>query len=408
MKKNIIKNWKLFLLFILFLFSIVSSFLVITTAAKYNWDYSLSLLAGQFLHKHISIAPAKVMPLGDISLYGGRFYLYFGPLPSIILMPFVLIFGKNFPQVFLGIASLMVSFFAVFSISKSFKFNRIDSLWLSVFFVFSTVLLSSALINISAYQVEVLGVPFILLALNEYFSKKRPVLIGILLGLAIMTRLTLILSVAFFIFEYFQKKFSLKSLLLFLIPVIIFSGVIAGYNYIRFHSFFDTGYTHSVALKSFPLSRNLDYGYMSASHIPANLYSFLLMPPEPLLTDDKGGFVLKFPYLKANPWGMAIWYTSPLFLFLLFKFRKSKYTLSGLLTIFLISVPIFTYFSVGFAQFGYRYALDFLPFLFLILIPSLLPKVSKTAIFLITIGVIFNCVYITSLWGVYPVLGILK
>ena len=406
MKELILKNSKLSLLVILFVFAILSSVLIINTSARYHWDYSLSLLANQLVHKHISIAPAKDMPVGDISIYGGKFYLYFGPLASIILVPLALFLGKNTPQIILGIFSMSISFYAIYSISKSFKFNSIDSLWLSVFFVFSTVLFSSSLINISAYQVEVLGVPFILLALNEYFSKKRPVLIGIFVGFAIMTRITLILAAFFFVFEFLQKRFSLKQLIYFFISVIVFSLIVGGYNFARFRSFFDTGYTHSIALNSFPLSRNLDYGYMSFNHIPANLYSFLLMPPEPLLTDTKGGFVLKFPYLKANPWGMAIWYTSPLFLYLLFKFRKTKYTLPAFSTAIAISIPISTYFSVGFAQFGYRYALDFLPFLFLLLIPSLLPKLSKKAVLLIVVGVVFNCIYITSLWGVYPLFGI--
>lgn len=176
------------------------------------------------------------------------------------------------------------------------------------------------------------------------------------------------------------------------------------YNYLRFDSFFETGYRYHVP-HPFPLSENYAYGETSLIHIPANLYVFFIKPPAPLLANEHS-FVFRFPYLKADPWGMAIWFTSPLFLFLLFRFRKNKYFLSSLLTTVCIAMPIFTYFSVGFAQFGYRYTLDFLPFLFLLLIPTLLPKLSKTAIALIIVGVIFNCLYITSLWDVYPHFGI--
>ncbi len=175
------------------------------------------------------------------------------------------------------------------------------------------------------------------------------------------------------------------------------------YNQRRFHSFFETGYNYSKA--TFPTSTNLQYGQYSLTHIPANLYSFLVMPPDPLQADNSG-FILKFPYLKANPWGMAIWFTSPLFLVLLYKFRKGKYTLSSAASFFVILIPVVTYYSIGFSQYGYRYALDFLPFLFLILLTSLNGKLNKKELVLIAIGVIFNCVYITSLWGVYPILGI--
>jgi hypothetical protein len=172
-----------------------------------------------------------------------------------------------------------------------------------------------------------------------------------------------------------------------------------------FIHFFETGYEHSVSLGAFPLSHNLDFGYMSLSHIPANLYSMLVMSPSPI-TYDKWGFVLKFPYLQANPWGMAIWFTSPLFLKLLFNFKKGKYTLSAIFATIALLIPILVYFSVGFAQFGYRYVLDFLPFLLLILIPSLQPKLSKADLLFISIGVIFNCIYVTSLWGIFPIFNI--
>ena len=173
---------------IVFLFALFSSVLIVMTAAKFNWDNSLSLLANQFLHGHISMEPTRELPLGDIALSGGKYYLYFGILPSIFLMPFVVIFGKYFPQIIIGITSMIASFGAVFYIARAFKFPKLDSLWLSLFFVFSTVLFSSSVINITAYQVEVFGVPFILLALASYFNKKSPYFTGLFLGLAVLTR----------------------------------------------------------------------------------------------------------------------------------------------------------------------------------------------------------------------------
>jgi hypothetical protein len=399
---------KALLLTSVILFALYSSFLLLGIDAKFNSDNSLVLLAKQFSIGHLSIKPAIDMPLGDISLFNGRFYLFYGPFPSIVLIPFAAIFGKHFPQVSIGIVSMLISFFATYSIAKSLRFGKLDSLWLATFMVFSTVLFAASIVNITAYQVEAFGLPLLLLSLREYFLKKRPLLIGLFLGLAILTRATLFLAIVFFICEFLQKRLSLRQLLLLFVPILAALIIFGGYNFVRFHSFFETGYIYSITLRAFPLSRNMDYGYMSLNHIPANLYSFLVMPPQPLLTDSNGGFVLKFPYLKASPWGMAIWYTSPLFLLLLFKFKKWKHTISSLIATLFIAAPIVVYFSVGFAQYGYRYALDFLPFLFLLLIPSLSPKLSKSAITLIIIGVLFNCLFISSLWGIYPQLGIYK
>ncbi len=404
-KFELIKNKRFALFVLLFLFSLYSSYVIFITAGHYNNDNSLVLLSNAFLTKHIALPINSELPLGDVADYFYNFYLYFGPLPSIVLMPFVLIFGKTFPQISIGITSMILSFIGVYKISKHFKFDITNSLWLSLFFVFSTVLAASSLINITAYQVEVMTVPLILFAIYEYLTKKRFLIIGVLIGLALFTRIFLVLAVVFFIAEFLQSRITKRQIIIFLIPVLFFSSLYGLYNQRRFHSFFETGINYSISLKTFPLDSNLQYGMFSPVHIPANLYSLFIMPPEPLLTNNTG-FTLKFPYLKVNPWGLAVWYTSPLFLILLYKFRRNKYTLSAGITVITILIPILMFYSIGFSQYGYRYILDFLPFLFLLLISVLNSKLSKVEIVLITAGVLFNAVYTTSLWGVYPLFGI--
>lgn len=401
------ERYKRFIFTCLLPFTLLSLALIISTAFRYNNDNSLNLLAAQFLKGHISLNPDNTLPVGDISTYNGKFYMYFGPLASIMLMPFIAVFGITFPQIFIGIFSLITSFYAIFALSRKFLFSIIDSLWLSLFFVFSTVLFSTSAINITSYLVEALGVPLILLSFLAYFSKKkRPVLVGLLLGLAVLTRVTLILAITFFIVEFLKKRLTKKELFTLFMPLIACCLLLAAYNYLRFDSFIETGYNHHIE-NPFPLSENFAYGQTHLIHLPANLYAFFIKPPEVILHNENG-YVLKFPYFKADPWGMAIWFTSPLFFLLLFNFKKNKYFLSSFTALIAIALPIFTFFSVGFAQFGYRYALDFLPFLFLLLIPCLKPKLTHTAIILIILGIVFNCLYITSLWDVYPHFGINK
>ena len=393
------------MLFVLFsLFSLYSTYLYLTVGQR-GFDKVLISLSYQFVNGHIAL-PIYNLPIRDISAYYNNFYVYFGPLSSILLMPFAFFFKDSFPQVTIGVGSMITSFIAVYFISKKFKFSSLDSLWLSLFFVISTVLFSSSVINITAYQVEALGVPFILLAIWAYLAKKHPLLIGLFIGLATMTRLTLMLAVVFFFFELIQKRFSIKQFLIMLIPIILALSLLGAYNNRRFHSIFETGYNYNISIRDLPIGANLKYGDASMMHIPTNLYSFLFMSPEPLLKDPDDGFVLKFPYLKLNPWGAAIWFTSPLFLLLLCRFRKGIYTLSAGMASIALALPVFLWYSIGYAQIGYRYTLDFLPFIFLLLIPSLSPKLSKTAITLIIIGVIFNCVYTDSIWEIYPLFGI--
>lgn len=397
---------KVLLFILLLLFSIYSSFLITQVSIKRNNEKHFSILANQFNKRHLAI-PGIDVPSIDIADYNATYYLFYGPIPSIVLMPFVYFWGKDFPQVYLGIFSMVLSFIAIWLLSRRFKFDPIDSLWLGMFFVFSTVLFGVGIINLSAYQVQATGTPLILFALYAYFSKKSTLLIGLFIALAVMTRFTLFLALIFFFIEFLYKRLSIKQFAYILIPVIIAGIILGAYNYRRFHSVTETGYRYNNTLNSYPLSSNLKSGFISPEHIPANLYSFLLMPPEPLFKEG-GGFVLKFPYLKANPWGMALWFTSPLFLLLLYRFKKGKYTLSAAITCIVFAIPSFLYYGIGFAQYGYRYALDFLPFLFLILLPTFNSKLSKRDLFLISVGVLFNSLFMASLWDSYPHFGIFR
>lgn len=398
------KNPRLVLLLLTIILCIYTTILYVTVGQR-GYDTVLPDLSQRFLEGKVSMSIHKLPPR-DISNYFENYYVYFGPLSSLMLMPVVLIFGEKTPQVLIGIFSMIVSFGAVYFISLKFKFSKVDSLWLSLFFVFSTVLFSSSVINITAYQVEALGVPFILLAICAYLYKRNAFLIGICIGLALLTRFTLMLAVSYFFFEMLQKRFTLKQFLILLIPVILAVGLLGAYNNRRFHSVLETGYKYNISKASDSLSKNHAYGEVNIIHLSGNLYSFLIMSPEPLFQKGNDGFALRFPYMKANPWGIAIWFTSPLFLLLLLQFKKSKYTISASLTTVLLSVPVLFWYSIGYAQFGYRYALDFLPFLFLILIPCLSPKLTKVAIALIVLGILFNLIYSISMWEMYPLFNI--
>jgi hypothetical protein len=65
---------------------------------------------------------------------------------------------------------------------------------------------------------------------------------------------------------------------------------------------------------------------------------------------------------------MSLWVTSPCFLYLLGLRHRDGASRLLLLTSIVIAVPMFLYYSVGFRQFGYRYSLDFLPFLYYLLL----------------------------------------
>lgn len=367
-------------------------------------DAHFTKLATSFIKNDLFLNPIN-LPNGDFVDYFGKQYLFFGPMPSIILILPVLIFGPNFPQFSLSLASILITFLSIFYLSKKLGFSKIDSVWLANFFVFGTVFYFVALVNISAYVVQALGTTFVVLALTEYFTKKRPIVIGALVAAAGTTRITLFAALLFFLLEFLktESKTNLrKNLLLLLIPVVVSVAFLGIYNQRRFHSFFETGYTKNVSVldKNY---YNYTLGWFNPIHIPTNLYSLLLMGPEPQQKDNVQ-FVLEFPYLKANGFGLAIWFTSPLFLYLIFAKRK-PYTTSATLTIAALALPSLFYMGIGASQFGYRYSLDFLPFLFLILLTAFKNVLTGRAKLIITTGIVIDCFYMLSIWNTYALLN---
>ena len=396
----------IFVPFLVFVFAIFCG-LIIFRAAWFGIDKHFSLLAASFWRNDLFLDPNN-LPDGDYADYQGKQYLFFGPMPSILLMPFVAIWGKNFPQITLSISSSIVVFLAIFLICRKLQFTKVEALWLANFFVFGTVLYFVGLINTSAYIVQAVGTAFVVLSLLEYFTKRRFLIIGALVAVAGATRLTLFGIAVFYILEILRsgKRINLKRYLALLLIPIIFSILALGfYNFRRFNSFFDTGYTRNVSALNKD-NYNWRQGWFSVKHIPANLYSLLLMSPEPIKKDGIE-FVLKSPFLKANPLGMAIWFTSPLFLYLLFA-RKESYTISAIVAVVVTILPSLFYWGIGAVQFGYRYSLDFLPLLFLILLSVFRKGLPDFAKLLITLGIIFNCFYMSSLWNSYPLLDVFE
>ena len=94
------------------------------------------------------------------------------------------------------------------------------------------------------------------------------------------------------------------------------------------------------------------------------------------------------------------------FLYLI-RLKVTKITILSLITVFILLAPSLFYFGLGFVQFGYRYSTDFLPFLFLCLLPIFKGGLPKFAKFLITIGILFNGFYMLSIWDKYPLFELL-
>lgn len=391
------------LLFLIFLFCIIASFRILQNTYWLQQSH-YTYLSNSFLQGRLDLPiPLPNAVIGDVAFFKNKYYIYFGPVPAILLLPVVAFFSKPPSQHILGLIFICFDFFLLYKIAKKMGLKRHNSFWLSLFFIFGTIFSSLGLTNITSYQVQIIAVSFLILALYEFFHQRRWLLIGIFLAFAGATKSTLYLATIFFIVELLSSNFvqkKLNNILLLIIPILISVIFLGFYNFLRFENFFETGYSYQATMVS-ELQDATTKGLFSFQHIPGNLYVFLFKSPESLRINDIN-YVLKFPYLKADYWGMSIFFTSPLFLYIFLSKLKQKYVLNSWLTVLLMLIPTLTYFGIGIWQFGFRYAVDFYPFLFLILTSVFKNELPLMAKVLIIYSICFNFFFMLSIWGIYP------
>jgi hypothetical protein len=322
--------------------------------------------------------------LNELVPINGKYYVVYPPMPTILLLPFVAIWGMQLNQTLFTQIIGSLNAVLVYYLFLKLKFNQSKAILLGLILTLGTNHWYLASVGSAWYLALIIGAFFTLLSLLELFGKKRFFLIGLLIGAAYWSRLPTILAVTFPLLYilFIDKKNVVKSVITLFLGVLVFVLLNAGYNYLRFGTILDVGY---IKIPGILNETDFKYGLLSPMNIPKQLkVMFLKMP---LISP-------KFPYLYPSWYGMAIWLTTPAF-FLVLKARwKDRLALITLITVLIMSLPSLTHATVGFTQFGYRYAMDFTPFL-LLLTGLGLQKTNKVVTYsLIALSMVIN------LWGV--------
>ena len=206
--------------------------------------------------------------------------------------------------------------------------------------------LSVAAIPMSWPFAQVVAIALVFLALHEWLGQRRWWLLGFLMGLAATTRIPAGLNIGLFAGAAFfcAKKQQLKALALvsagFLLPILF----LAAYNFARFDSVFETGYTYQPAAPG-------DFATTSLANVMPHLRIFLFGLP----AQSDG-----FPFISTNPFGMSVLLLSPWLLYLCSP-RRNRFSYLALVNCAIVLLVVLAWRSTGQLQVGYRFLLDFLP-----------------------------------------------
>jgi hypothetical protein len=280
-------------------------------------------------------------------------------MPAIISIPFVLFFS-NFSQT---IITHILGALIPTIIFLSAKRNQLSSqiiLFLTLLSGVGTVLWFQSSVGSSWYLGQVTGALCLVTAIYVAQSKRWPFLVGFFIGAAYMSRIHTILALPFFLYLmkdsfYRNNRLLWKNIVLFGFGLAIFVFANAYYNVARFGVVWDKGYLLIPGVLQEPWFAK---GILHYSYIPHNLKTLFLSTPRLLPTA---------PYLEPSWNGLSILFTTPAFLLLLKGKFKDASSRLAIFAVFCIAIFVLMHGSNGFAQFGYRFAIDFYPFLFFLM-----------------------------------------
>ncbi|HEX2765132.1 MAG TPA: hypothetical protein VHR55_00625 [Candidatus Limnocylindria bacterium] len=320
---------------------------------------------------------------------GGGQYVPLPPVPALTLLPFVP-FGELDGNVYgsiVGGLNVALAWWLLAGWGVAPSPRR----WLVVGFAGTTHWWVAGMAGPHHYA-QLCGVLFTLLALNLAVRGRWPMAAGLLLGLAAGSRLPMGLALPVLLGLYGGGWRPHRSWLPVLAGLALPALAVAWYNVARFGSPFDFGYAripsgeHGLVTDE-PWFRD---GILSITYIPRHIEVMLFELPD---------LVPQPPWLRPNLSGMSLLLTGP-FLFLAFLARGRH---AGLLWIgvALVLAPDFLHGSWGFAQFGYRFILDAVPLLLLLLGLAYRERASWVLIATILVGI---AVHAYGIWAI-TVLG---
>ena len=388
-------------------FSIYVSTFVSLELSSYSRIAIFPDLADAFLKGRLDI----VDPIStkDLSLYNGKYYVSFPPLAALLMMPVVAwkgsaainpVLWNNFVAA-LGVTFIFLTLEELRLLGWS-SLKRKTNVLLALFFGFGTVQYFMAIRGPVYYISQILTATFLslslLIVLKEKENKERAgaLLLGITFGAALLARPNIAFAALALIAVKSQKLYdsgtlSRKKLFvwvtLFSMPIVAVIVGLLWYNQARFGSFFDFGYRYMLVVDHELVNALAEYGQFHPHFFWRNFFdNFLRLP----YWDQKC-------HVLAPNWrGMSIFIGSPLIIYLYRAFKSKPWIVGTWLSIGLILLTHLLYFNSGALQFGYRFSLDFMPLVLLLLATTFREKMTKKSLVLLAASIVIN--YIGVLW----------
>jgi hypothetical protein len=349
-------------------------------------DYFVRL-ADAFLHGRLMLSEAPSW-LNELIPADGGWYVPYPPMPAILLVPLVAVFGTDVPQhvvsSIVGGAAAGVMYLAIGRLGL----RGWPRLGLVAVFALGTVLWWGASEGSAWLFAQAVAVLFAALALLLATQRRWLFVVGLLVGCATIARLPVGLTAPFFLalaiglplpFGRDDLRRAIRPGLLFAVGLAIPMGINVAYNLARWGTPIDAGYVLIPGVLEDPIYA--DHGILSIHYIPRHVHAIFLRSFD---------YQAEFPWFRPSWWGLSLFLTTPLYLWLArapFRDPRVRWALVGTA---LAAIPIVTHGNVGIAQWGYRFSLDVQVLLFAILALAFARHASRLAVVAGALAILVN------------------
>ncbi|MBT4457263.1 MAG: hypothetical protein HOC56_03195 [Anaerolineae bacterium] len=382
-------------------FFVATFVLYLQTAILIGWinktTYSFfDLLAEQFIQGKLYLEDPPYTH--DLTLYKGKWYAPMPPLPAILLMPFAYFLGAD--GISTSYLSMIVSaangvlLFLILNNLNSRKWINLSTsgiFTIVILFLFGTPHLWLGISGRGWDFSQVLTAFFLAFAIYAALRSWSAWSVGALIATAMTARPTalmtwpFLLAITLQILKENQEEVELKHVVQWsaktVVPISVAVIGLLTYNYLRFENFLDFGY---VTVNAGPdIVRNVQqWGTFSPHFIPINLSVMLFKLP---FWNPGGRW-----FILPSATGMSVFLTTPALIYLFRRYSKDWWVIGAWAAVFFSVALLSLYHNTGAHQFGYRYILDFLTPLIVLLAVGFKKKTPWHFQLLVVISIAIN------------------
>jgi hypothetical protein len=215
----------------------------------------------------------------------------------------------------------------------------------------------SAVLGTVWYTAHVIASGILVLYVWSALEARHAAWAGLLLGLGVATRTPLMMLFPLFVLEAWRcrRPQLTRVLATFAAPAAVVGLLLAWLNWARFGNPFEFGYSYLV-IRWAP--RIQHWGLLNFHFLSRNLAAALTLTPK---------LVARAPYIQISRHGLSLLLTTPALAYLVWPRERPVLHRPVWLTTLLVSSLTFLYQSDGYVQFGYRYSLDYMVLLVVLL-----------------------------------------